>query len=221
VLTVGDGTAAVSPLVLNSGTAYGNVDLGSNGLVVDIAVGGEVAALSSVREAARSAYGGGTWAGNGLKSSAITPSNRLAIGFGLPADASAATVTGGQFFGVAAVDDSSVVARLTVGGDANLDATVNFDDLLALAKNYNRTDAYWAKGDFNYDGNVNFDDLLVLAKNYNQTAAGPVPGASADFNADVAAAFAAAVPEPGSAGMLCGAALALAGRRRRRGGGGR
>ena len=50
---------------------------------------------------------------------------------------------------------------------------VNFDDLLILAKNYNKTGMTRAQGDFTGDGVVNFDDLLVLAKNYNQSLAPP------------------------------------------------
>jgi hypothetical protein len=116
----------------------------------------------------------------------------------------------------APVDASAVVVRATVGGDANLDKVVNFDDLLVLAKNYNSTTAYWAKGDFTYDGTVNFDDLLILAKDYNAAMpTAPVPGASAQFEADMAAAF-AAVPEPGAAGILGGVLLVASGRRRRR-----
>jgi hypothetical protein len=115
------------------------------------------------------------------------------------------------------VGPAAVVVKYTVAGDATMDGTVNFDDLLALAKNYNGQDTYWTQGDFDYDGVVNFDDLLVLAKNYNQGAPAAVPGASAGFNADVAAAFAAAVPEPGGLGVLgLLAASRVAGRRRRR-----
>jgi parallel beta-helix repeat protein len=51
-------------------------------------------------------------------------------------------------------------------GDANRDGVVNFNDLLALAKNYNATDKTWAEGDFNGDGVVNFNDLLLLAQRY-------------------------------------------------------
>jgi autotransporter-associated beta strand protein len=215
-LTVGDGTSGTSPFNVGAGSTAGKVDINKNGLIVDVVAGGESSALTSVRTAALAAYNGGAWNGNGLTSSQITSSNRLAIGFGLPTEVPAAlTASGTQFFG-SAVDASAVVVQTTVGGDANLDKTVNFDDLLALAKNYNRTDGYWAKGDFNYDGNINFDDLLVLAKNYNQTMPSEaVPGATADFKADMAAAFAAAVPEPTSLGLLGIGAGALLGRRRR------
>jgi hypothetical protein len=62
-----------------------------------------------------------------------------------------------------------------LAGDANRDRVVNFNDLLALAKNYNKTGATWADGDFTGDGVVNFSDLLLLAKNYNHTVAAPAP----------------------------------------------
>ena len=102
-------------------------------------------------------------------------------------------------------------------GDSNFDGAVNFVDLLALAKNYNRPVGRWSLGDFDLSGGVNFVDLLALAKNYNTAAPGGVPGASAAFNAEVGAAFAAAaVPEPASLGVVLLAGSTLIGRRRRR-----
>jgi hypothetical protein len=62
-----------------------------------------------------------------------------------------------------------------LAGDANRDRAVNFADLLALAKNYNKTGATFDQGDFNYDGTVNFADLLILAKSYNKSLAAPAP----------------------------------------------
>jgi hypothetical protein len=62
-----------------------------------------------------------------------------------------------------------------LAGDANRDRVVNFSDLLALAKNYNKTGATWADGDFTGDGTVNFADLLILAKAYNKALPAPAP----------------------------------------------
>jgi ELWxxDGT repeat protein len=63
-----------------------------------------------------------------------------------------------------------------LAGDANRDRTVNFSDLLTLAKNYNQAGKAWADGDFTGDGLVNFSDLLILAKAYNKSlAAAPAP----------------------------------------------
>jgi hypothetical protein len=83
-----------------------------------------------------------------------------------------------------------------LGGDATGDRVVNFDDLLILAKNYNKPNQTFAQGDFTGDGVVNFDDLLVLAKNYNKTlpAGGEAvlaAGGTVDFSAAYAAAQAA------------------------------
>jgi glucose/arabinose dehydrogenase len=55
-----------------------------------------------------------------------------------------------------------------LAADANRDRAVNFNDLLALARNYNAPGKTWADGDFNYDGTVNFSDLLILARSYNK-----------------------------------------------------
>jgi hypothetical protein len=77
-----------------------------------------------------------------------------------------------------------------LAGDATRDRAVNFDDLLVLAKNYNKAGATFTRGDFTGDGQVNFDDLLVLAKNYNKAlpAAGPAtPAAAMDVQALAAA----------------------------------
>jgi hypothetical protein len=61
-------------------------------------------------------------------------------------------------------------------GDASGDNLVNFDDLLLLAKNYNKSGAGYASGDFDFNGVVNFDDLLILAKFYNSSLPASAPG---------------------------------------------
>jgi hypothetical protein len=63
----------------------------------------------------------------------------------------------------------------TLAGDITHDRTVNFDDLLVLAKNYNKTGMTYGEGDLTGDGLVNFDDLLILAKAYNKTLPAPSP----------------------------------------------
>lgn len=99
-------------------------------------------------------------------------------------------------------------------GDANFDGNVGFDDLVILARNYQRANATWSQGDFNGDGVVDFKDLVILARNYNQTI---TPGQAAQlgpqFSAQVTAAF-QEVPEPTWICWLVPAALALPRRRR-------
>jgi hypothetical protein len=93
---------------------------------------------------------------------------------------------------------------------------IAFTQVSRLAQNYNGAGGRgWSEGDFNRDGAVDFADLVKLAQNYNSSIpAQPVFGASADFQHDLAAAF-AQVPEPG--GLLCLAGFwGMTFRRRRR-----
>ncbi len=101
-----------------------------------------------------------------------------------------------------------------IPGDANFDGTVNFDDLLKLAANYNSSPGYgWMNGDFNNDDQINFDDLLALAANYNTS--GSPAGNSGNSGGDWALAQ-SLVPEPTSLLALLGSAAALLRRRWRR-----
>ena len=106
----------------------------------------------------------------------------------------------------------------TLPGDTNVDGIINFTDLLTLARHYGAAGsaASWDTGDSNYDNAVNFTDLLTLARNYNQHAApSAIPGATPEFNADLAAAFATtSVPEPSALLALTLTPLLL--RRRRK-----
>jgi len=125
--------------------------------------------------------------------------------------------TGGQFAGHS-LDGTALLVRTTLTGDANLDGTVDFDDLVRLAQNYNTADGQrvWYDGDFDYDGNVDFDDLVKLAQNYNSALpAAPVGGAAgASFDGNLAAAL-ANVPEPSAvAGLILLLPLVLARRGR-------
>ena len=109
------------------------------------------------------------------------------------------------------VDDSTVVARFTAAGDATLDGTVDFNDLVKLAQNYNTnvsliTASWWTHGDFTGDGIVDFNDLVKLAQNYNTSIpADAIPGAPIGFDQDLGRAF-ATVPEPSSVAVILMAA---------------
>jgi autotransporter-associated beta strand protein len=197
-------------------TGGGQLDVTNNRLIVDYT---GTSPITSIRQQLASGLnaGGARWAGAGITSSTAAADATLGLGFG---EASELLGAGGGTFGSEAVDATSVVLRLTKNADATLDGLVNFDDLLALAKNYNSTTAYWNRGDFDYNGLVNFDDLLILAKHYNAVlpaSAASIPDAPANFAADMAAAFAeVSVPEPSIFGLLGALATGALARRRRR-----
>jgi autotransporter-associated beta strand protein len=213
-LTVGDGSVSTNPVAITGG----KLDVTTNGLVVRTAPGNETTTLASVRGQIVAGYNGGNWLGNGIVSSNAALDGSKAVGYALASELPAAD--NGMLFGQP-VDPSSVVARYTLAGDATLDGAVDFNDLVRLAQSYNSTvssttESWWANGDFTYDGLVDFNDLVKLAQNYNTALpAEPVPGAPANFSADLAAAF-AAVPEPSACAAVAVCGLALLGRRRRR-----
>lgn len=117
-----------------------------------------------------------------------------------------------------AVNDADIDAFLldafsTRRGDAGLNGTVDFNDLLAVARNYGRSDAHWADGDFTGEGAVNFDDLLQLARFFSSN---NVAIASGDAFASDWIAARAVVPEPAAAACLSLVATAALTRLRRR-----
>jgi hypothetical protein len=90
--------------------------------------------------------------------------------------------------------DTRIIAGAKISGDTDLNNTVDGSDLNTVLSNYNQTGMSWGQGDFNGDGTVDGADLNVVLSNYNQSV-----GATA------------AVPEPGTLGMLAlGAAGVLA-----------
>ena len=81
--------------------------------------------------------------------------------------------------GVADAGGNTLTADATfdfwfLNGDANRDRTVDFNDLVAVAQNYNTPAGTFAQGDFNADGLVDFNDLVILAQRYNTTLPGPI-----------------------------------------------
>jgi hypothetical protein len=62
-------------------------------------------------------------------------------------------------------------------GDFNLDRTVGFADLVAVAQHYDQPVTRYADGDANGDGLCNFLDLVAVAQNYDSTLAPPTGAA--------------------------------------------
>jgi hypothetical protein len=155
---------------------------------------------SSIRQFISSAYANGNWTGTGLGTSiaATDPQHHKALGYAESSDVFGA---GGGQFGDMLVDNSSILIRPTLYGDANLDNKVDLTDFTLLASSFNTANKDWFHGDFNYDGSVGLTDFTLLASNFNQT-----------YLSDTSSGVGAAVPEPVAfMGMLI---LAVSRRRR-------
>jgi hypothetical protein len=172
-----------------------SLDLGRAGFVVDYSVTSPI--VMAVPTPALIAQ---------IKSGQIFTSDAaLRVGY---AEATSLALT--AFLGQTGLDSTAFVMRATLAGDATLDGTVNFDDLLKLAAAYNGTGKAWIEGDFNYDGTTNFDDLLLLAANYNQSVS-IAPGDGAWSSA----LLASPIPEPASFATLALLSMGSIARRRR------
>jgi autotransporter-associated beta strand protein len=226
-LKIGDGTLA-TPLTLTTATdtaAGSTMDLVDHALVVQPSADARSFTLDTVRSLIASAFDGGRWDGAGITSSTAKADPRRAIGYALASEVLAFPDTDSTDFLGQPVNEVSTVARVTLSGDANLDGAVNFEDLVALAQNYNTTapaagsgQSGWVHGDFNYDGSIDFADLVKLAQNYNtdlNPAAQSITNAPPGFESDLAAAF-ASVPEPSGLAAIAIAGIARAVSRRRR-----
>ena len=94
-------------------------------------------------------------------------------------------------------DTTTLTLTAPLGGDANLDGSVNVSDLAVLAAHYRKNYSGWANADFNGDGVVDVKDLAILAANYRQTSGGP----SLD-QAEAMFGLPQTVPEPSTVVML-------------------
>lgn len=168
-LAVGGTRAIVTKALAFSGS--GALDLTDNDLIVDYPSGGP-SPIAAIRTSVIIGYFSGTWNGTNIRSSVAASTPGRALGY---AEASQLSPAALAFFGGQPIDSTSVVVGFTAAGDANLDRTVDFNDLVALAQNYGTTGKSWSQGDFTYsgDGAVNFSDLVILAQNYNTIVSRP------------------------------------------------
>ncbi len=186
-----------------SATGGGQVDLGSNRLVLDY--DGATSPLADIAAMVTSGFNvaGAHWQGGGIVSG--TASANAAMGVGYAEAADVLRIAGGQtaMFGGQSVDATSVLVRLTRLGDADLDGEVGFGDFQRFERGFGLTGQTWSGGDFNYDGKVDVADFKLLYDNYGLTADLPAGTESTG------------VPEPGALGVVGITGALLLPRRRR------
>ena len=163
-------TIKTNSLSVGSGA---KLDVTTGKFVIDYSNGGspDPARLNAVKTLIASGFNGSTsWTGAGITSSTAasvaadtTNLNKTAVGY---AEASA---TGLSTFGGYSTDSDMILIRYTYAGDADLTGSVDTSDFMALAQNFNTSNAVWTMGDFNYDGVVNALDFNLLATNFGAT----------------------------------------------------
>jgi fibronectin-binding autotransporter adhesin len=181
------------------------------------------ASLATVTNQVKTGYneaGGANWQGSGgitSSTAAANTSHLTAVGVILN------NANGVQLYGsgtTAGLFDKTnpgpndVLVKYTYFGDANLDGKVDGSDYSLIDAGYASHGSLtgWYYGDFNYDGVVDGSDYTLIDNAFNNQGSTLTSAAIVAAVTDQVAP--AAVPEPASAAVLAG--LALAGFRRRR-----
>ena len=161
----------------------------------------------------KNGYNGGAWNGtSGIVSTSVTGgSPPTALGY---ADGNTDSGT--------AAGPNQIVVKYTLAADANLDGLVNFNDLVAVVQNFNKSGTDWAHGNFHYAGSTSFNDLVLVVQNFNKTLPPPT-GTSFELGGTTiplgqsgqVQGTAVELPEPVAGGLMISAAGLLARRRRR------
>jgi hypothetical protein len=200
-------TSRVNSLIIAGRTDawVGRLDLTDNALVVDYS---GLSPLVTIANQLKTGYRNGVWVGNGIASSsaAADPQHRTALGFAEAANLF--SVFPATFRGQT-VDNTSVLVRYTIYGDANLDGVVDTLDFNSLAANFGKSGQSWSAADFNFDGVVDTLNFNNLAASFGQQIS-----ASTASSADVGAL----VPEPnvlGSVMVITASSAVLRASRRR------
>jgi subtilase family serine protease len=115
-----------------------SLDIGDNAIAVSYA---GTSPATTIGALIASAYNGGSWNGPGITSSDVVAGS-----------------------GVGYFDSGSqVTVRLTWDGDANLNGSVDSDDLSLIMLGQAENNTSWQAGNFNYDSKVNADDWTLLS----------------------------------------------------------
>lgn len=122
----------------------------------------------------------GTWNGSkytgmqGWAASGNIFSSTAGSGYGVAiAEASDALALGSTqtaMWNTRTVDDTTVLIRYTLGGDANVDGQLNGDDYFRIDSGLGTPGAGYARGDFDLNGKVDADDYFLIDSNYNKPA---------------------------------------------------
>jgi len=162
----GGGNVVTTALLDITGNGY--VNLTDNAMVIDYAGASPIA---SIQAYLTSGYAGGAWNGTGgVNSTSAAATTNTGIGYAEATDLFG--VFPASFAGVS-VDNTAVLLKYTLYGDANLSGNVNLQDFNRLASNFGTAGRRWSHGDFNFDTNVNLQDFNRLASNFGLGGFGP------------------------------------------------
>jgi fibronectin-binding autotransporter adhesin len=197
-------------------TGSGKFDITNNALVI------KNSTLATVTGQIVEGYNNGDFLGAGITSSTAANDPNFLTAIGYASNLDAAFIT---FEGVSGLDDGDVLVKYTYYGDADLTGSVDLDDFNLFLAGYQdpaNVPQTWIYGDFDYTGSVDLDDFNLFLAAYQANGAPlstlasgiEMSGLSAGDQQMMLAAI-AAVPEPGTLGVLSMAVCGLMARRRK------
>jgi len=168
-LAAGSGRVLVTKALSTTGS--GRLDLTDNAMILDYS---GATPLLSIQAGLVSGYNGGLWTGTGIRSSIAAATPGTALGF---AEATDLYTSFPAAFARQSIDNTSIVVRYTLAGDANLDKHVDTIDFNLLAGSFGVSGKRWFNADFDYNGTVNTIDFNQLVANFSKSM--PAPDAAA------------------------------------------
>ena len=152
--------------------ATATLDLNEADFILDYAATAASPA-ATIRGLIATARSNGSWTGPGLTSNAAKTDsgNRTTLGY-LTAAEYKSIYGAAATFARETIDDSALLVRTTLYGDADFDGGVSINDFNRLSANFgNATSRTWIAGDFDYDGGVSINDFNLLSTNFAKTLA--------------------------------------------------
>jgi hypothetical protein len=161
-----DAVIRMVDLTLGDGSPGARVDVADGTLLIDYS---DVSPMAEVFDHLSRGYNDGEWTGPGITSSVAAANHANAVGC---AEAADVVIAVHNILPAAFFDDTTLIVRYTLAGDANLDRTVNLSDSSILATVFGRPQDViptWSEGNFNYDGTTNLTDFNILAASFGNT----------------------------------------------------
>jgi autotransporter-associated beta strand protein len=218
-LTTGGGNNRVIKTPTLAITGDGKLDITDNKLIVTAGALGtwNGTAYTGITGLIQAGRGDGSWNGTtgivtSMSEATTSVLTTIAVTTGAIRNGLGPTDT--DVFAGQTINGDSTLVMYTWGGDANLDGTINGDDYFAIDSNILAQVPGYHNGDFDYNGEINGDDYFIIDANITAAQAS-APFYTAGGEGGGGTVGLAAVPEPGSIGMLGMAACGLLRRRRR------